>query len=137
MTSRWRLGKDALKIRKVYCLRSSVRSNGFIFARNVTSAPQLPQLKRIVDVLPPRGEFSRRHIGPRESEIKEMLDLVGIGVSRTKLKYIIFMCICLTECTLNRLQSLEELTKSAVPEDILLDRPLNLDEPNCKDMYSM
>lgn len=62
------------------------------------------QLKKISRVLPPRDKFVSRHIGPRSKDIEEMLRVLG-------------------------LQSLEELTRKAIPEDILLNRDLMLDKP--------
>ncbi len=50
-------------------------------------------------------QFIHRHIGPRQSEIDEMLQLLGV-------------------------ESLDELIDSTVPRSILLDRELNLPEPS-------
>ena len=36
---------------------------------------------RIEDVLPPLESFSRRHIGPSEVEVVEMLETCGVKVS--------------------------------------------------------
>ena len=49
-------------------------------------------------------EFIRRHIGPSEEDIKEMLKLVGAD-------------------------SLEDLMKKTVPENILLKEKLKIGEP--------
>jgi glycine dehydrogenase len=49
------------------------------------------------------GDFIRRHIGPGEPQIAEMLETVGVG-------------------------SLEELVDRAVPRAIVSDRPLRLDD---------
>lgn len=48
--------------------------------------------------------FAHRHIGPRDSDVKEMCKVVGVS-------------------------SLEELVAKTIPESIRLDRPLNLGEP--------
>ena len=37
---------------------------------------------RIEDVLPPLEPFSRRHIGPSDAEVKEMLEGCGVKVSQ-------------------------------------------------------
>ena len=54
--------------------------------------------------------FSDRHIGPRGGQIEHMLRTVGAS-------------------------SLEELTAQAIPQDILLDKPLELDAPLCEEAY--
>ncbi|MBW3555123.1 MAG: glycine dehydrogenase (aminomethyl-transferring), partial [Gemmatimonadetes bacterium] len=54
--------------------------------------------------LAPTDLFVRRHIGPREGEVAEMLEAIGYD-------------------------SLEELIDTAVPEAIRLERPLRLDPP--------
>jgi glycine dehydrogenase len=54
--------------------------------------------------LAPTDLFVRRHIGPRDDEVREMLEAVGYD-------------------------SLDELIDTAVPEAIRLDRPLALDPP--------
>ena len=51
-----------------------------------------------------KSPFLERHIGPSEAEIAEMLDSLG--------------------CT-----DLEELINATVPNQILLDAPLSLDNP--------
>ena len=48
--------------------------------------------------------FAERHIGPRCGQVEQMLRSVGAS-------------------------SLEELTKQAIPHDILLEKPLELDAP--------
>ncbi len=53
------------------------------------------------DPLAPPDTFPRRHIGPDSTAVAQMLNLLGYG-------------------------SLEELVDTAVPEDIRLERPLNL-----------
>ena len=37
---------------------------------------------RIEDVLPPLESFSRRHIGPNESEVADMLETCGVNVRK-------------------------------------------------------
>ncbi|HUG40233.1 MAG TPA: aminomethyl-transferring glycine dehydrogenase [Longimicrobiales bacterium] len=54
--------------------------------------------------LAPTDLFVRRHIGPREDEVREMLEAIGYD-------------------------ALDDLIDSAVPEAIRLDRPLALDPP--------
>ncbi|HUG40413.1 MAG TPA: aminomethyl-transferring glycine dehydrogenase, partial [Longimicrobiales bacterium] len=54
--------------------------------------------------LAPTDLFVRRHIGPREDEVREMLEAIGYD-------------------------SLDDLLDTAVPESIRLDRPLALDPP--------
>ncbi|MBP5505524.1 MAG: aminomethyl-transferring glycine dehydrogenase [Bacteroidales bacterium] len=54
--------------------------------------------------------FSERHIGPRGSQLEHMLKAVGA-------------------------QSLDQLTAQAIPQDILLDFPLELDAPLCEEEY--
>ena len=48
--------------------------------------------------------FVERHVGPRDADIREMLDLLGLG-------------------------SLDELSSTALPKSIQLSRPLALGEP--------
>uniref|UniRef100_A0A2C9JQZ7 Glycine cleavage system P protein n=1 Tax=Biomphalaria glabrata TaxID=6526 RepID=A0A2C9JQZ7_BIOGL len=67
-------------------------------SRSSSTTTQLDKLIKRHD------DFSRRHIGPNSSEIKTMLEVVGV-------------------------KNLEELTTNAVPKDILLNRDLALDEP--------
>ncbi|XP_012939778.1 glycine dehydrogenase (decarboxylating), mitochondrial [Aplysia californica] len=55
-------------------------------------------------LFPKHEDFATRHIGPNDEEVQSMLELCGV-------------------------QDLEELTKCAVPGDILLDRDLELDQP--------
>ena len=61
-----------------------------------------PDSRRSLEELKMRGDFVRRHIGPGEEQIAEMLDALGLG-------------------------SLDELIDNAVPETIRTERPLNLD----------
>lgn len=56
------------------------------------------------DTLPVIEDFSRRHIGPNKAEVEEMLKYIGV-------------------------ESLDELTRKTVPEDILDERDLNVSEP--------
>ena len=51
-----------------------------------------------------RGDFVRRHIGPDEPQIKEMLDFLGLS-------------------------TLDELINKTVPSSIVSQRPLDLDDP--------
>jgi glycine dehydrogenase len=62
-----------------------------------------------LDELKMRGDFIRRHIGPGEPQIGEMLEALGLA-------------------------SLDELIDKAVPKDIVLDQPLALDEPTSERM---
>lgn len=55
-------------------------------------------------VFPPLDGFTRRHIGPRENEIKEMLEYLGF-------------------------ESLDKMMESNVPEEIRLKKPLDLHPP--------
>jgi len=55
-------------------------------------------------ILRPTDSFVRRHIGPRDHELVEMLETIGCG-------------------------SLDELTDAVVPAEIRTDRPLDLAEP--------
>ena len=55
-------------------------------------------------LLAPTDLFVRRHIGPREDEVREMLETIGYD-------------------------SLDDLIETAVPESIRLDRPLELAPP--------
>ncbi|KAH9523748.1 hypothetical protein Btru_040821 [Bulinus truncatus] len=75
-----------------------VYRNNFIRLTATSSSIHLDKLIKRYD------DFSRRHIGPNSSEVKAMLELVGV-------------------------KDLEELTQKAVPKDILLNRELKLDEP--------
>ncbi|MFP6742196.1 MAG: glycine dehydrogenase (aminomethyl-transferring), partial [Alphaproteobacteria bacterium] len=61
-----------------------------------------PDRRRSLEELKMRGDFVRRHIGPGEEQIAEMLDVLGLS-------------------------SLDELIDNAVPETIRTERPLNLD----------
>ena len=80
----WRLGKDALPTRSLRCLMLGIERNVVFVSRTVNTAPDLPRFKRMVEILPPRGEFSKRHIGPRPSEMKEMLKFIGLEVSKSR-----------------------------------------------------
>jgi glycine dehydrogenase len=51
----------------------------------------------------PKRNFANRHLGPSDSQTREMLEALGLS-------------------------SLDELVHAAVPESILLDRPLDLPE---------
>jgi glycine dehydrogenase len=62
-----------------------------------------------LDELKMRGDFIRRHIGPGEPQISEMLEALSLG-------------------------SLDELIDKAVPGDIILDQPLALEEPKSERM---
>ena len=59
---------------------------------------------RIDDLLAPADTFVRRHIGPSEDEVREMLAFLGF-------------------------ESLDQLADATVPESIRLRRPLKLGEP--------
>ncbi|XP_027562580.1 glycine dehydrogenase (decarboxylating), mitochondrial-like [Neopelma chrysocephalum] len=61
----------------------------------------------IEQLLPRHDDFSRRHIGPREPEKREMLRTVGV-------------------------QSVEELMDKTIPASIRLRRPLRMDDHVCK-----
>ncbi|XP_046617815.1 glycine dehydrogenase (decarboxylating), mitochondrial isoform X1 [Neodiprion virginianus] len=61
-------------------------------------------LSNFEKLFPKREEFQVRHIGPREHEQFEMLETIGF-------------------------KSLDELTRSAVPEKICLNEPLKIEEP--------
>ena len=50
------------------------------------------------------NSFQRRHIGPDENEQKQMLDVIGI-------------------------KSLDQLIKETIPEDIRLQKSLDLEDP--------
>ena len=54
--------------------------------------------------------FTDRHIGPRDSQIEEMLKVLNV-------------------------QTLDELTKQTVPSDILLDKELNLTPAVSENQY--
>lgn len=56
------------------------------------------------DTLPIIEDFSRRHLGPNEAEIEEMLSVIGV-------------------------ESLYELIRKTVPEDILDERDLSVSSP--------
>ena len=55
-------------------------------------------------ILKPSDTFVHRHIGPRDEQIKQMLETIGVG-------------------------SLDQLIEQTVPASIRLNRPLNLGEP--------
>ncbi|NXD92529.1 GCSP dehydrogenase, partial [Chaetorhynchus papuensis] len=61
----------------------------------------------IEQLLPRHDDFSRRHIGPREQEKREMLRTVGV-------------------------QSVEELMDKTIPASIRLRRPLRMDDHVCE-----
>ncbi|XP_053788846.1 glycine dehydrogenase (decarboxylating), mitochondrial isoform X2 [Vidua chalybeata] len=61
----------------------------------------------IEQLLPRHDDFSRRHIGPREEEKREMLRTVGV-------------------------QSVEELMDKTIPASIRLRRPLRMDDHVCE-----
>lgn len=56
------------------------------------------------------GTFASRHIGPRQNEIKHMLDVIGVD-------------------------SIDQLIDQTIPAQIRLERPLNLDEPMTERSY--
>ena len=58
-------------------LRRELSQKGITKA--ICSSAWLPA--RIENVLPPLESFSRRHIGPSESEVAEMLETCGVMVS--------------------------------------------------------
>ena len=60
--------------------------------------------RRTLAELEMRGDFARRHIGPGEPQIKEMLDFLGLS-------------------------TLDELIGRTVPSSIVSQRPLDLDDP--------
>ena len=60
--------------------------------------------RRTLAELEMRGDFVRRHIGPDEPQIKEMLDFLGLS-------------------------TLDELIDKTVPSSIVSQRPLDLDDP--------
>ena len=62
----------------------------------------MPNARRSLEDLKMRGDFVRRHIGPGDAQIAEMLGALGIG-------------------------SLDELIDKTVPDSIRAERPLNLD----------
>ncbi|MFQ5774467.1 MAG: aminomethyl-transferring glycine dehydrogenase [Kiloniellaceae bacterium] len=64
----------------------------------------MPQRRRSLEELEMRDDFVRRHIGPGQPQIAEMLKALG-------------------------LKSLDELVARAVPDAIVADEPLNLPEP--------
>ena len=64
----------------------------------------MTEKRHTLDELKMRGDFIRRHIGPGEEQIAEMLATLGLS-------------------------SLDELVEKAVPRDIRLDEPLGLDSP--------
>ncbi len=61
----------------------------------------MPEARRSLEELKMRGDFIRRHIGPGEKQVTEMLETLGLG-------------------------SLDELIDKAVPEAIRSERPLDL-----------
>ncbi len=65
--------------------------------------------RRSLEELKLRGDFVRRHIGPGEPQIQEMLGLLGLG-------------------------SLDELIDKAVPESIRSERPLELERAKSERM---
>ena len=62
----------------------------------------MPNARRSLEDLKMRGDFVRRHIGPGDAQIAEMLGALGIG-------------------------SLDELIDKTMPDTIRTERPLNLD----------
>src|SRR5437867_10292576 len=97
-------GKQATETRKI----DTRMDNG----RSATS-PATPRISRVGandnaaevnDPLGPTDTFVRRHIGPGEDEVREMLRILGF-------------------------ESLDQLTDATVPESIRLRRPLKLGPP--------
>lgn len=94
-------------------LRSLVASRQVV-SRFTAGARRLPRLGRSVstslvacherlhEVLPPLESFARRHIGPSEEEVAEMLEVCGV-------------------------KTMEELVSKTVPANIRLERALKLD----------
>ncbi len=69
----------------------------------------MAEKRHSLDELKMRGDFIRRHIGPGEPQIKEMLDFLG-------------------------LESLDALIEKTVPADIISKEPLALAEPKSERM---
>ncbi|MDH3688081.1 MAG: aminomethyl-transferring glycine dehydrogenase [Gammaproteobacteria bacterium] len=63
----------------------------------------MPNARRSLQQLEMRGDFVRRHIGPGEAQIQQMLDALS-------------------------LESLDDLIEKSVPKSITSDRPLELDD---------
>ncbi|XP_019868372.2 glycine dehydrogenase (decarboxylating), mitochondrial [Aethina tumida] len=83
-------------------LRSQTALSGAKFIKNLRFFSAVPPANR--PLFPNKDEFPSRHIGPRDSDIITMLDTLGF-------------------------KSLDELTDKAVPKNISLNKPLDIEEP--------
>lgn len=99
-----------------------------VLRREYHKGVQKRYLATVKDVFPHKTDFPSRHIGPRKTEVVEMLDLLGFKVfiahphSMQYPSYFIQYYF----------QSLDELTDKAVPKHIQLGRGLKLDDPLSK-----
>ena len=63
-------------------------------SRLISTTPSLTH-ERLYEVLPPLESFSKRHIGPSEEEVAEMLEVCGVKVSYFLLTTFSLACIML------------------------------------------
>ncbi|XP_039276970.1 glycine dehydrogenase (decarboxylating), mitochondrial [Nilaparvata lugens] len=84
--------------------RNLFLSNGIISNNFSTSSICVSSASKLDSIFPNKGKFPSRHIGPRPDDQTSMLDLLGF-------------------------KSLDELSEKAVPRNISLRRPLNIDGP--------
>ena len=112
---------------------------------SIRYGPEAPQNK-LDEIFPLVDDFPSHHIGPRRIEAKAMLQELGYNVNMTEIFFkkncqmkllfhgIIFYLINLRESTnfFLLLQNLDELTDAAVPENIRLNRQLDLEKPYSK-----
>jgi len=102
-----RKGTFYRKCREDHLLKQSIRS---LLSRTSVAQTKIFTCENsthgfsIQEILPPQDAFALRHIGPRKAEREEMLKVLG-------------------------LESVEELVAKTVPQDIIFDRDLDLDEP--------
>lgn len=82
-------------------------------------------LATVKDIFPNKVDFPSRHIGPRKTDVVEMLDLLGYKVNK-------LLLWCRQKINMNAflfmLQSLDELSNDAVPKQIQLKRELVIEE---------
>ncbi|XP_059163007.1 glycine dehydrogenase (decarboxylating), mitochondrial-like [Physella acuta] len=97
-------GKRSILRTSTFHIQSAVSNKNVNILANTYSTSSEKNATPLDKLIKRYDDFSRRHIGPNSTEVRAMLDIIGV-------------------------KDLEELTQSAVPEDILLNRDLKLDEP--------
>lgn len=102
----------------------------------IKNAIVLRSLATIKEIFPNKIDFPTRHIGPRKTEVVGMLDLLGYKVIIEITNFILvkrLKILCLWVMIniyffFHIIQSLDELTDKAVPNNIQLRRNLVIEE---------